>query len=122
MISVFRGYITVFVMLFILVSGCGRKTDLVPPQRLVPAMITDLRYVLDEKGVTLEWSFPTAMENGEQLEIIEIFEVLRAAVKEADYCEGCPVFYDEPVVLEGGSLPAAGETRIAEYKEAYLQI
>ena len=98
-------------LLFILVSGCGRKTDLVPPQRLVPAAITDLRYSLDEKGVTLEWSYPTELENGDELHFIESFEVERASVPEAEYCDGCPVLYEEPQEIGGGHLPPSGKVR-----------
>ena len=47
---------TVIIMLLVLtlMPGCGRKTDLIPPQKLVPVAISDLRYFLDETGVSLK--------------------------------------------------------------------
>ena len=118
----FRSIAAVSVILFItLLSGCGRKTALVPPQRLVPESIKDLRYVLDEKGVTLRWSYPVKMENGDPLHAIDSFEVQRAAIPGEDFCQGCPVQYDETVEIDGGQLPSTGEVRTASYSEGYLQ-
>ena len=67
-------------LLIVLLPGCGRKTALVPPRKLVPVAISDLRYTLDEKGVTLKWSYPAKMENGDDLQTVESFEVLRAPI------------------------------------------
>ena len=39
-------------------GGCGFKTLPVAPQAVVPVPITDLRYELSEKGVTLYLSYP----------------------------------------------------------------
>ena len=112
----------VTVILFItLLSGCGRKRALVPPQKLVPVRINDLRYVLHEYGVTLKWSYPTKMENGDKLQAIESFEIYRAVIPEEEFCQGCPVQYEEPVEIDGGRLPAAKGTRTAEYTEGFLQ-
>ena len=115
-------FITVTVIvLMTLLSGCGRKTALVPPQKLVPVAINDLRYVLDENGVTLRWSYPTKMENGDKLQAIESFEIFRVVIPEGEFCEGCPVRYEEPVEIDGGRLPASGDARTALYTERYLQ-
>ena len=117
-----RSFTVVTVLLFIaLLPGCGRKTALIPPQKLVPLAINDLRYFLDENGVTLKWSYPSAMENGDELQGIESFEVQRAVISEAEYCDGCPVQYEEPLEIEGGSLPESGETRTAVFTDAYPQ-
>ena len=48
----------------LLVGGCGYKTMPVPPQEIVPTAITDLRYELDEKGVTLTWTYPAEDREG----------------------------------------------------------
>ncbi len=105
----------------ILLSGCGRKTALVPPQKLVPVRINDLRYVLDEEGVTLKWTYPTKMENGDELQAVESFEIYRAVIPEEDFCPECPVRYEEPVEIDGGPLSPAGDARIAVYTEENLQ-
>jgi len=116
-----RSYTAVTVILLImLLPGCGKKTPLLPPQRLVPERINDLRYVLDENGVTLEWSYPTKMENGDSLQAIENFEIYRAVMPEKEFCPGCPVRYEESVEIDAGRLPPSGG-RSAAYKEGYLQ-
>jgi hypothetical protein len=112
-----------FMVFITLLTGCGRKTALIPPQKLVPVKINDLGYVLDERGVTLKWSYPTKMENGDRLQTIDRFEIYRAGIPEEKYCPGCPVQYEEPVEIDGGRLPLAGDTRVAAYTDAreYLQ-
>jgi hypothetical protein len=104
-----------------LLSGCGRKTSLVPPQELVPVPINDLRYDLDWQGVTLKWGYPTQLENGDRLQAIESFEVFRARVPVAEYCEGCPVNFAEPEVIDGGRRAVADGAETAVYRDTYLQ-
>lgn len=104
-----------------LLPGCGRKTALTPPQKLVPVAISDLHYFLDESGVSLQWTYPVKMENGDELLAIESFEVLRAAIPEEEYCGGCPVRFAKHASVAGGLLPATGASRMATYKEADLQ-
>ncbi len=38
-------------------SGCGYKNLPVPPESVVPVAVQDLRYVVDDKGVKLSWTF-----------------------------------------------------------------
>ncbi len=108
-------------LLITLLSGCGRKTTLVPPQKLAPEKIVDLRYILDEKGVTLMWGYPAEMENGDRLQAIDSFEIYRAVIPEDEFCQGCPVHYEEPIEIAGGRLPASGNDRTASYIEGFLQ-
>jgi len=117
-----RSLTAVILFLFMaLLPGCGRKTALVPPQKLVPEAINDLRYVLYENGASLKWSYPAKMENGDTLQAIESFELYRAEMPEEKYCEGCPVRFEEPEEIAGGRLPASGEGRTAVYTELNLQ-
>jgi fibronectin type 3 domain-containing protein len=109
-------------LLVIAMVGCGRKTDLVLPQSLVPVAIKDLRYSLDEKGVTLQWSYPYKMETGDELTEIDSFEVFRAAMPDDDYCDGCPVRFDKPIIIDGDVLPDSGRKKTARYTEGNLQI
>ena len=113
--------VLVLLSLLALLPCCGRKTALTPPQDLVPVAINDLRYRLDENGATLTWTYPAQLKNGDDLFFIESFEVLRAAIPEERFCKGCPVEFEEPVEITGGSLPASGKTRMAEYTEVHLQ-
>ncbi len=101
--------------------GCGRKTRPVPPQTVVPVPINDLRYSLDEKGVTLAWSFPRRMENGAALTGIDGFEILRAVVSEDDYCKECPLAFGDPIIIKGGSSTVNGASRTGRYTEALLR-
>jgi hypothetical protein len=109
-------------MLVLAMAGCGRKTDLVLPQSLVPVAIKDLRYSLDENGVTLRWSYPYKMETGDELSEIDSFEVHRAAMPVDDYCEGCPVRFDKPIIIDGSVLPESGRKKTARYTEGNLQV
>jgi hypothetical protein len=108
-------------MAMILLAGCGRKTALVPPQVVVPVAIQDLRFSLDENGATLQWSYPRKLETGEALFEVESFEVWRAVIPVEDYCEGCPVRFDGPEIVDGGPLPDSGKIKIARYVEGSLQ-
>jgi len=102
-------------------AGCGRKADLVPPQKLVPVAVSDLQYTLEDNRVSLTWTYPEKMENGEKLQAIEVFEVLRAVVPAEDYCEGCPVHFDKQALIDGGPLPAEGGTGRAGYEDSDLK-
>ena len=51
-----HGFLTLLVLIIFGVAGCGYKTMPIPPGEIVPKAITDLRYELDEKGVTLNWT------------------------------------------------------------------
>lgn len=108
-------------LILALMPGCGRKTALIPPQKMVPVAISDLRYFLDENGVRLEWTYPVKMENGVELLAIENFEVFRAEIPEEEYCDGCPVRFGKQVLVDGGVLPAKGESRKATFIESDLQ-
>jgi hypothetical protein len=109
-------------LLVFVMAGCGRKTDLVLPQSLVPVAIKDLRYFLDEKGVTLRWSYPYKMETGDELTEIDSFEVIRAAIPGDEYCEGCPIRFDKPIIIDGGVLPESGRKKTARYTEGNLRV
>jgi hypothetical protein len=109
------------VVIVTFISGCGRKADLVPPQKLVPVAVGDLQYTLEDNRASLAWSYPADMENGEELQAVEVFELLRAGIPEEEYCEGCPVRFDKQVLLDGGPLPDAGGTGKALYEDSDLQ-
>lgn len=100
------------------IGGCGFKTLPVAPQAVVPVAITDLRYELSEKGVTLTWSYPIETVTGEDITDIDSFVLYRAVVPADSYCDSCPVPFGKPIVLDGGALP--GEGRKAATYEATL--
>ncbi|HIJ79780.1 MAG: fibronectin type III domain-containing protein [Desulfobulbaceae bacterium] len=102
----------------LVLGACGKKTRPVPPDTVLPAPITDLRAKLDEKGVTLTWSFPTRTVQGERLPYrLDGFRLLRAVVAEKDYCAGCPVTFGPAIDIKGES-GAEGEVT---YRETLLR-
>ena len=87
-------------------AGCGFKNMPVPPEEIVPQAVTDLRYELNEKGVTLFWTYPTKTVRGETVTDISSFELYRAVVPVDEYCDTCPIPFGEPISLSGGAVSA----------------
>ncbi len=86
--------VIVFLSLFLLLSGCGRKTPVIPPQAAVPAAVQDLTQQFDATGVTLSWTYPTFSESGEKIDYVKTFQLYRNEVEAEDYCPSCPVVYN----------------------------
>ncbi len=109
-------------VLFLLVAlgGCGFKTLPVAPQTVVPVPITDLRYELSEKGVTLFWSYPIETVSGKDISTINNFILYRAVVPMDSYCETCPIPFGSPIDLPGGSLQSEGK-KVATYEATLLR-
>lgn len=101
-------------------GGCGYKTLPVPPESIVPKAIEDLRYSVDEKGVTLTWSYPDQTIKGTDLTDIASFELYRAVVALDSYCATCPIPFGEPIVVPGGMIGADGK-RKGTYESALLR-
>ena len=95
-------------------TGCGRKTPPVPPATVMPKIITDLHHQLDEQGVTLIWTAPARTVQGDKLDRIDGFELLRAVVAEDDYCEGCPIKFGRPIKIEPGATVPGGKVHYHE--------
>ena len=104
---VFSGLLAVLFLL-LLPGGCGFKTMPVAPQTVVPRAITDLRYQISEKGVTLFWSYPIETVSGDDLTDIANFMLYRAVIPADSYCETCPIPFGKPIILPGGALPGEG--------------
>jgi hypothetical protein len=67
-----------------LVAGCGKKGDPIPPQVKVPAAIADLSAASSTAGIILRWSLPVSVEG------IGSFRILRSDSDAAQACPGCP--------------------------------
>jgi len=102
----------------LLFAGCGRKTPPVPPETVLPTPVSDLRYRLDEQGVTLTWSAPRRTVQGEGLAAIDGFELLRAVEKVADHCDGCPIPFGSPIKISGDNVAPGDQVH---YTEAVLR-
>lgn len=104
----------------LLAAACGYKEAPIPPQRIVPKAIGDLRLRLGSDGATLTWSYPQQTVTGEKLVRISGFELYRAVVPLENYCEDCPIPFHSPISLDGGALPDKGG-RSGSYNEPVLR-
>lgn len=102
------------------ITGCGYKTMPVPPEEIVPKAIADLRYELDERGVTLKWTYPEKTVKGDNLNEITSFKMFRAVVPADQYCENCPIPFIEPILIEGGAV-VAGKQKTGVYSTTLLR-
>jgi hypothetical protein len=107
-------------ILLLALGGCGFKTLPVAPQTVVPTAITDLRYELSEKGVTLFWSYPIETISGDDLTEIANFVLYRAVMPADSYCDTCPIPFGKPIALPGGALPGEGR-KTATYEATLLR-
>ncbi len=99
-----RLWALLLIMTLALVSGCGRKTSPVPPQAVIAAAITDLRSQLDDRAITLTWTYPRLSVNNARIDTIRNFLVHKARIPAADYCRGCPVVYDQGFEVDARKL------------------
>ncbi|MBU0731126.1 MAG: hypothetical protein KKE17_06950 [Proteobacteria bacterium] len=110
-----------FLLLLLVLPACGRKTLPVPPQSVLPVPVNDLRYQLDEKGVTLFWSRPTSSETGGKLAAVDHYEILKAAVRDEDHCPGCPVVYEKFARVESELDGRGNQKKSAQFFDSGLQ-
>ena len=83
-----------FVIMAILLSGCGKKGPLVPPEALVPAAISDLRVEQKGERFLVLWSSPTRQEGGRALRGLAGFRLFRRdLLPPGEDCEECPEAY-----------------------------
>ena len=101
-------------------GGCGYKDKPVAPSQIVPKAVTDLQYELNEKGVTLYWSYPRETLTGAKVDEVSSFDLYRAVVPVDQYCKTCPVPYQSPIDLPGGAMPDQGG-RTASYQMTVLR-
>jgi hypothetical protein len=83
-----------FLIMAILLSGCGKRGALVPPEALVPAAVRDLR--VEQKGdrFLVLWSRPTRQEGGRPLRDLAGFRLFRRdLLPPGEDCEECPDAY-----------------------------
>jgi hypothetical protein len=60
-------------------SGCGSKTPVRPPELVAPEPINDLTLEVEKSGVKLQWGRPQRYVDGRNMEDLGGFVVLRAA-------------------------------------------
>lgn len=96
-------------VLLLSLGACGFKDKPVPPYQLIPQAVTDLQYQLNDKGVTLLWSYPTTTITGADITDTITFDLYQAVVPVDSYCKTCPIPFNEPVALPGGALSPDGK-------------
>jgi len=101
-------------------SGCGFKDKPLPPEQVIPRPISDLRYQLSDKGVTLFWSYPTMTVTGGDITDISSFSLQRAVIPADDYCKTCPIPFGKAINLTAGQVPDKGQ-KTATYQTALLR-
>jgi len=101
--------------------SCGRKTLPIPPDAVIPTAITDLRFFQDESRVVLTWTYPDETTIGTEIKNIEGFQVFRAVIPEADYCETCPVPFSSFAEITLNQAVKNRKNRKAQYKETVLR-
>ncbi len=102
-------------------AGCGFKNDPVPPETVVPVAIDDLRYSIDESGVTLSWTFPDRTIGGKDIVDISSFDLYRAVMPLKDYCATCPIPFTKLAEIPGGVTSDEGRRRVGDYRASLLR-
>lgn len=82
------------VILLIFISslaGCGRKGDLIPPEALVPASVTQLQVEQQGTDLRLSWQGPAREQSGRPLRDLAGFRLLRRDLAaDGSGCASCP--------------------------------
>jgi predicted small lipoprotein YifL len=80
----------------LLLSGCGKKGPLVPPEALAPAQVHDLAVAQKGGRFLVTWSAPSREESGKRLTDLAGFLLFRRPVlPPAEDCEECPSAYTQ---------------------------
>jgi predicted small lipoprotein YifL len=84
----------VLLVLALLLTGCGRKGPLIPPEALVPAAISDLKVAQQGELFQISWTRPAKEEGGGPLRDLAGFRLFkREVLPAAEDCEECPSAY-----------------------------
>lgn len=68
-------------MLLVLLSACGRKTAVRPPELVAPEPVRNLTLAVEDNTVQLRWERPQRYMDGSEMDDLGGFIVLRAAQK-----------------------------------------
>lgn len=82
------------IFMVLLLAGCGKKGNLVPPEALLPAPVADLKVEQQGERFVVSWSRPAREEGGGALRDLAGFRLFRRELLPpgAD-CEECPDAY-----------------------------
>jgi hypothetical protein len=101
-------------VVFLLLSGCGKKGDPLPPEPLMPLPPNQLSYTLEGNLLTLSWhdankDSGTTFQQGVFTEFskvffskpgggVKIFQAVREQSKDA--CQTCPLMFEAVAVVD----------------------
>ncbi|RJP75349.1 MAG: hypothetical protein C4522_21305 [Desulfobacteraceae bacterium] len=105
------GFICLFILLSVAMTGCGKKDLPVPPPEEIPPGVTDLTADLNGQVLTLSWSIPKG-ENGDLLVGYKIYRS-SVPVQEMD-CRDCPVTFQmlDDVMVDGPGVTDSGDGKV----------
>jgi hypothetical protein len=87
-------YLLSLIIASILLSGCGRKGRLIPPEALIPAPIEDLAVSQRGESFLVSWTIPDRDEGGGPVKELYSFRVFKRKVLPPDEdCESCADAY-----------------------------
>lgn len=87
-------YFFSFIIVSILLTGCGRKGQLIPPEALVPAPVNDLTATQKGESFLISWTVPGQDGGGRPIRDISHFRLFKREVLPPDQdCEVCPNAY-----------------------------
>jgi hypothetical protein len=82
------------IIVFLLITGCGRKGALVPPESLLSAPVHDLKVSQKGESFQLSWSIPAHSEGGTPAGELAFFRIFkREVLPPAEDCEACADAY-----------------------------
>lgn len=80
----------------VLLSGCGKKGALIPPEALAPASVSDLAVAQKGGRFQVSWSAPSKEQGGAPLKDLAGFLLFkRMLLPPAQDCETCPSAYSQ---------------------------
>jgi hypothetical protein len=65
-------------ILVVALNGCGRRTDVKPPQLVAPEAIEKLAAKNEEKGIRLSWERPNEYVDGSTMQDLAAFRIERS--------------------------------------------
>lgn len=83
-------YLFSFIIVSILLCGCGRKGPLIPPEALVPAPVNDLTVTQRGESFLVSWTIPDRDGGGRPVMDVSYFRLFKREVLPPDEdCEAC---------------------------------
>lgn len=85
----FRNYVGYFASIFavLMLSGCGRMKPPLPPEVFAPVAPKEVQVQAGLRGITFEWESPRKDRQGDELDSLDGYAILRRSVEEASIAD-----------------------------------